>query len=130
MFKNIFATLIISVLLVTNAYAADNAFKNLGNEIKETNKALLNKKVNDATADNKAKINQYKEQQKKEHDKYQDSIKAKKAELAEIKKNKTNLTEQQKAAKEKAIQKQIDELYRKDAAAKENYNKKIEALKI
>ena len=130
MLKKICTILVVFMLVTTSAYAADNAFKNFGNEVKETNKALLNKKVDDAAANKKAKISQYKDQQKQEHDKYQKAIKAKKAELAEVKKNKSNMSQQQKAAKEAVIQKQIDELYKKDAAMKDSYNKKIEALKI
>ena len=137
MLKKICTILVISMLFTTNAYAADNAFKSFGNEVKEANKAVLNKKVDSAAADkkakiaeNKAKISQLKDQQKQEQNKYKKAIKDKKAELAEVKKNKSNMSQQQKAAKEAAIQKQIDELYKKDAAMKDNYNKKIEALKI
>lgn len=130
MSKKIFTTLIVSTLLTTSTYAADNALKNFGNEIKETNKALLNKKVDSTTANQKAKINQYKDQQNQEHKKYQEAINAKKAELAEVKKNKSGMTQQQKEVRKAALQKQIDELNKKDAAMKESYNKKIEALKI
>ena len=118
------------MLFIANAYAADNVFKNFGNDVKEANKAVLNKKVDVATQNKKAKISEYKNQQKQEHDKYKKDIKAKKAELAEIKKNKQGLPQQQKAAKEAAVQKQIDALYKKDAAVKDSYNKKIEALKF
>ena len=136
MLKNIFATLVVSVLLMSSAYAASNTLKSFGNEVKDANKAVVNKKVDTAkdankakVAENKAKISKLKDQQKQESDKYKTAIKAKKAELNKVKKDKT-ISAQQKAAREAMLQRQIDELSRKDAAAKANYNKKIEQLKI